>query len=149
MPRFFFNLSSQGNFSPDDTGTEFSSLEAAYLDTCEAILDIAVEKLRAGQNPAKDAFEIADEQGNVLMEVPFSEVFWPAAATNRPTSLETVRTFDSCRQHAARSVALQADIRAQFEQVKNTFCDIRANLAALSLADSDSSKQPAKSWPIH
>src|SRR5215475_13846133 len=102
MPRFFFNLSSQGNFSPDETGTEFSSLEAAYFDTCDAILDMAIEKLRARQNPAEDVFEIGDEQGNVLMEVPFSEVLSPGAATNRSRSLESVRIFESCRHHAAR-----------------------------------------------
>jgi uncharacterized protein DUF6894 len=136
MPRFFFNLSSQGNVSIDETGTEFPSLEAAYLDTCDAILDMAIEKLCARQNPAKDAFEIADEQGNVLMQVPFSEVLWPVAATNRPMRSETIRIFDSCRHHAARSLALQADIRAEFEQVKNTCCDIRANLARITARSS-------------
>lgn len=132
MPRFFFNLSSQGNVSMDETGTEFPSLEAAYLDTCDAILDIAVEKLRAHQNPAKDAFEIADEQGNVLMQVPFSEILSPAAATNRPMKWETIRIFHSCRHYAARSQALQADIRAEFEQVKNVCGDIRENLVRIA-----------------
>jgi hypothetical protein len=133
MPRFFFNLSSQGKVSMDETGTEFSSLEAAYLDTCDAILEIAVEKLRARENPATDAFEIADEQGNVLMQVPFSEVLWPAAATDRPASSETVRIFDSSGHHAARS---KADIRAKFEQVKNICCEIREYLVRIAARSS-------------
>jgi hypothetical protein len=137
MPRFFFNLSSQSKVSIDETGTEFSSLEAAYLDTCDAILDMAVEKLRARQDPARDMFEIIDEQRNVLMQVPFSEVLRPAAPTNiAPMRLETIRIFDSYRQQVARNEALQADIRAQFEQVKNTCCDIRANLALITPSSS-------------
>ncbi|WP_024519373.1 hypothetical protein [Bradyrhizobium sp. Tv2a-2] len=136
MPRFFFNLHSHGGFSADETGTEFSSLDAAYLDTCDAILDMAIEKLRAHRNPANDMFEIADERGNVLMEVTFSEILSPAAATKRPMNLETVRIFDSCRRHAARSLGLTAEIRAEFEQVRNTFCDIRANLARITARSS-------------
>jgi hypothetical protein len=75
MPRFFFNLRSSG---VDEIGTEFSSLEAAYLDVCDAILQIAFEKLRSRQDPSKDMFEIADGQREVLMQVPFLE---PKAAT--------------------------------------------------------------------
>lgn len=59
-------------------------------DTCDAILDIAVEHC-ARQDPAKDGFEIIDEQRNILMQVPFSEVLRPAAATNMPRKLETIR----------------------------------------------------------
>ena len=36
MPKFFFNYTARQDVSVDDTGTEFPSLEAAYLDTCTA-----------------------------------------------------------------------------------------------------------------
>jgi hypothetical protein len=130
MPRFFFNLSSQDHVSKDEIGTEFSSLEAAYLNTCDAILDIAFEKLRARQDPAKDKFEITDEQEHVLMEVPFSEVLGPKALAE-PVRWEMSLTFNNCQLRAARCAALQADIRAEFEQAKNTFSDIRTTLARI------------------
>ncbi|MGA2999481.1 hypothetical protein, partial [Bradyrhizobium sp.] len=38
---------------------------------------------------------------------------------------------------AARSPALQAEICAESEQAKNTFFDIRANLARIALVDPD------------
>lgn len=135
MPRFFFHLRSPDSFSTDETGTEFSCLEDAYLETCDAILEMAMERLRARQNPTKDAFEIADEQGNVLMEVPFSEVLWPGAVTNKPVRSETIRIFESCRRRAERSHVLQAEIRAEFQQARNTFSDIHANLARLAAAN--------------
>src|SRR5262249_32175790 len=120
MPRFFFNLNSQGNVSVDEVGTEFSSLESAYLDACQAILDISLEKLRSRQDPAKDSFEIIDENRNVLMQVPFSEVLWPAATNVAPRSLDTIEILDMCRNQAARCERLQVEIRAEFEQAKNT-----------------------------
>jgi hypothetical protein len=134
MPRFFFHLRSQDGLSADETGTDFPCLEEAYLGTCDAILEMAVEMLRARQNPTKDAFEIADDRGNVLMEVPFSEVLWPGAVTNKPVRSETIRVFESCRRRAERSHVLQAEIRAEFQQARNTFSDIHANLARLAAA---------------
>ena len=133
MPLFFFHLSSQGNISLDETGTEFPSLEAAYLETCDAILEIATERLRERQDPANDTFEIADEQRNVLMEVPFSEVLRPAAATNiASVRLHTIRILDSYREQVARSERLESDIREEFRRAKATFHEIRASLAQIA-----------------
>lgn len=131
MPHFFFNYVSKGATCVDDTGTEFPSLEAAYLDTCDAILGIAFEKLQARQDPATDAFEIVDDRQNVLMKVPFSEVLRPAGAT----SISTVREQNSlawknCCYQAARSERLNGEIRAEFARARKMFDAIRANLSA-------------------
>ena len=132
MPRFFFNLRSQGDVSIDEIGTEFSSLEAAYLDACDAIMQIAFEKLRSRQDPSRDTFEIADGQRKVLMQVPFLEVLQPKAAANiARTRLETFRLLDNCLYQVARSEALQGAISAELEQAKKTCCGIRANLALI------------------
>jgi hypothetical protein len=131
MPLFFFNHTSQGSTFVDDIGTEYSSLEAAYLDTCDAALAIAFEKLRARQDPTADAFEIADDKHNVLMQVPFSEVLRPAAAGN----ISTVRqqhtlVVKNCRRQAERSERLHGEIRAEFARARRMFDAIRANLSA-------------------
>jgi hypothetical protein len=132
MPRFFFNLRSQGDVSVDAIGTEFSSLEAAYLDACNAILQIAFEKLQARQDPSEDVFEIADGQRTVLMQVPFLEVLQPKAATSiARTRLDTRRILDNCRHQVARSEALQVVIDAELEQATKTCSDICANLARI------------------
>ena len=132
MPRFFFNLRSQGDVSIDEIGTEFSCLEAAYLDACDAIMQIAFDKLRSRQDPSKDTFEIADGQRTVLMHVPFLEVLQPQAATKiSRTRLDSLRTLDNCLHQVARSEALQVAIGAELEQAKKTCAGIRANLARM------------------
>ena len=132
MPRFFFNLRSQGDVSVDAIGTEFSSLEAAYLDACNAILQIAFEKLQARQDPSEDVFEIADGQRTVLMQVPFLEVLQPRAVTSiARTRQDTRRILDNCLHQVARSEALQVVIDAELEQATKTCSDIWANLARI------------------
>ena len=130
MPYFFFNHTSKGATCVDDIGTEFPSLEAAYLDTCEAILAIAFEKLRARQDPATDAFEIIDDKQNVLMKVPFSEVLRPSAATHILTVQEqAILALENCRYQAARSERLNDEIRTEFARTREIFAAIHANLS--------------------
>jgi hypothetical protein len=130
MPHFFFNYISRGATCVDDVGTEFSSLEAAYLDTCESALAIAFEKLRARQDPTNDAFEIFDDKRNLLMQVPFSEVLRPAAATNISTiGQQTTLALEKCRRQAARCERLKGEIRAEFKRTRGMFDTIHANLS--------------------
>jgi hypothetical protein len=130
MPHFFFNYTSHGATCVDDTGTEFSSLEAAYLDTCETALAIAFEKLRVREDPATDSFEIIDDNQNMLMQVPFSEVLRPAAATNISTVRQkTIVALENCRRQVVRNERLKDELRAEFARTRGLFAAIRANLS--------------------
>ena len=131
MPHFFFNYTSGGATSVDDVGAEFSSLEAAYLDTCKTALVIAFEKLGARQDPTTDSFEITDDAQNLLMQVPFSEVLRPAAATNISTvRLQTALALENCRRQATRNETLKGELRAELARTKEMFAAIRTNLSA-------------------
>src|SRR5690242_7150032 len=133
MPLFFFNFTSRGEVSTDLTGTEFPSLEAAYLSTCEAILDIAHEKLRARQDPDQDAFEIADAQRTVLMQVPFLEVLRPRLADNGSALRQQARQLThTSRALRARSKALEADLRAEVERTRCASEALGKNLSRLA-----------------
>ncbi|MDI3561970.1 DUF6894 family protein [Bradyrhizobium sp. Arg816] len=135
MPRFFINHTSLGEICVDDIGVEFSSLEAAYLDTCEAALTIAFEKLRERQDPTSDAFEIIDDKKNVLMQVPFSEVLRPSAVRHISSiKRENALALENCRRQAARSERLKDEIRAEFTRTRRIFDAIRANLSAFHAA---------------
>jgi hypothetical protein len=131
MPHFFFNYTSQGATCVDLVGAEFFSLEAAYLDTCKAALAIAFEKLGARQDPTNDMFEIMDDQQNVLMEVPFSEVLRPAAATTNiaTNGQQIILALQNCRCQVERSKRLKDEIRAEFARARGMFHAIRANLS--------------------
>ena len=133
MPLFFFNFTSPGEVSIDDIGTEFPSLESAYLSTCQAILDIASDKLRARQDPDHDAFEIADAQRTVLMQVPFLEVLHPRQPDNASVLCEEAhRLANTSRLLVARSKVLEADLRAEVDRTKRLSGTISANLARVA-----------------
>jgi hypothetical protein len=92
------------------------------LDACQAALAIAFEKLQTRQDPLNDAFEIIDDQQNVLMEVPFSEVLWPKTYTNVATNgHEIFLALQKCQLQIERSVKLKTEICAEFAQAKATF----------------------------
>jgi hypothetical protein len=133
MPLFFFNFTSQGEVSIDDTGTEFPSLESAYLSTCQAILEIAFEKLRARQDPEKDVFEIVDAQRTVLMMVPFLEVLRPRRPSNASVLREETRRLTRTSQLLlARSKALKAELLSEMERTKRLSDTINENLARVA-----------------
>ena len=132
MPHFFFNYTSEGATYVDDIGAEFSSLEAAYLDTCKSALAIAFEKLRTRQDPTADSFEIIDDKQNLLMQVPFSEVLRPAAATNISTMRQkAILALENCGRQVARSKKLKGELRAEFARTRGLFAAIRTNLPAV------------------
>lgn len=78
MARFFFHLVLPGDYQVDDVGSEFPDIEAAWLGGWEAAIEIIADMLRGRRDPNGLQFEIADEQGHFLMELPFSEVLRPA-----------------------------------------------------------------------
>ena len=133
MPLFFFNFTSPGEVSIDHIGIEFPSLESAYLSTCQAILDIAYDKLRARQDPDHDAFEIVDAQRTVLMQVPFLEVLHPRQPDNASVLCEEAhRLARTSRLLVARSKALEADLRAEVERARQLSGTINDNLARVA-----------------
>lgn len=131
MPHFYFNYSSGGKMVTDHLGTDFPSLEAAYLDACETALAIAFEKLRARQDPATDAFDIVDVDQNVLMQLPFSEVLRPGTATIMPRSmLRPASALENCSRERARGERLKSELCAELARTREIFAAIRANLPA-------------------
>jgi hypothetical protein len=132
MPRFFFHFISHDQVSRDEVGAVFSSLEAAYLDTCDAALEMSVESLRAHDDPTNDGFDIADEDGRLLMHIPFSEVLRPRQKVEiRANRHTTGRAIDACRRQMLRSRTLQSELRTEFEKTVSTFQSIQAKLANL------------------
>jgi hypothetical protein len=90
MPLFFFDFTSHGAIEKDDLGTEFPSLEEAYLDACRSVLEISFEGLRNRRDPHLDSVEILDAGRRSLMEVPFSDVLLPKPSQpNGATSMQS------------------------------------------------------------
>jgi hypothetical protein len=130
MPRFFFHFTSQGDVSRDEVGTEFPSLEAAYLDSCQSALEMSIDKLRVRDDPTNDSVEIADESGRLLMTIPFSEVLRPQqkpGVNHRATGA----IIQACERQLLRSNMLRSELQAEFEKAQSAFHSIHAKLASL------------------
>ena len=84
MPHFYFHLRTPAGWERDDTGLDFVGLEAAYLEACLTIPDMGADLVKRRRNPLPYTFEIADEAGQLLMEVPFSEMLDNGHKPRRP-----------------------------------------------------------------
>ncbi|MCK1383763.1 hypothetical protein [Bradyrhizobium sp. 21] len=131
MPRFFFNFSIDGCLEFDELGTEFNSIEEAYLEACRTALDMSFEKLRERADPTGDSVEIFDAQRRTLMHLPFSDMLSPKPL-RRPPTLESNRIADRCHRELVRGQRLKAEIREELEKVQSISRTIRANLRRFS-----------------
>jgi hypothetical protein len=123
MPRFFFNFASPGNYELDDIGGDFEDVESAYLDAHQAALEIAFEMLREHCDPTPYKFDIVDNLGRFLLDIPFSEVMRPGS---RPVHHSAILT--KVRESLHRNKELQYEIRNQFAQTRVVLESARATM---------------------
>jgi hypothetical protein len=114
MARYFFHLTSPDGSSKDDIGTELASAEAAYLAACDAALDMSYEMLRERRDPARHTFEVADEQGQVVFEIPFAEVTRPAE--RRPPYAGVHASIQRHQDRASRSLS---ELKTNFRRAQS------------------------------
>jgi Domain of unknown function (DUF6894) len=126
MPRYFFHLSEPGAYSPDDLGVEFSGIEDAYLGAYQAALDMSIEMLRDRIDPARHSFEIADQAGEVLLELPFSEVMRPTGKLPRPGSIQA-----SIQRQHERTLHAASDLKAALTRSRGLLQNTKSLLARL------------------
>ncbi|QRM33911.1 hypothetical protein [Microvirga sp. VF16] len=116
MPRFLFHLRGGPNsFSPDDSGLELPDTEAAYLEAFKAAKDMAQEWLRSGHNPRSYAFEVMNAAGELVLELPFSEVL-DHQAGHRPVKLS--RSVRTAKKRGKRMLRLTAEVARQVEMAQ-------------------------------
>lgn len=68
MPRYFFDLSSNGETFPDPEGSELPNLESAEDEAAKTLLEIAREKLPDGTYH-EASIQVRDEAGNQLVQI--------------------------------------------------------------------------------
>jgi hypothetical protein len=124
MPRYFFHLISPDERSPDESGCELPNVERAYLDVYQAALEISFEMLRCRRDPSALRFEVTNESGELLFDLPFTEALRPARRAGAPTDLHArlQRGFD-------RQRALTSELRDQFVLARSRISATRELLA--------------------
>jgi hypothetical protein len=74
MPRYFFNLVMGKVVHYDRKGSDLEGAEAARQFALQSARDLTMRRLTHKALPSECSIEVADESGNVLLTVPFSEV---------------------------------------------------------------------------
>jgi hypothetical protein len=137
MPQYFFHLRSTAATQRDELGSEFSDLDAAYLDTCQAITDMAADFSTACCNPEPYVFDIADGTGRVLMQVPFGEMLNRGQKPHKPVppspKWKALPEVERCQR-------LAGDLAEQVAALRSTIQQSRALVAQ---------SRSAKRWRLH
>jgi hypothetical protein len=74
MPRYFFHLRCHGQDVHDDSGADFRDPDDAWEAAQAAASDLMLAEPAAEVNWLTCLFEVTDEAGEVVFEMPFSEV---------------------------------------------------------------------------
>ncbi|MGU3537648.1 DUF6894 family protein [Methylobacterium sp. A54F] len=148
MPLFYFHLRSGRSLNLDEFGLELDGLEAAYLEACRAIPDMARECVQANAR-RPSAFEITDAGGRLLMEVPFSEILDRHPARPGPPALQRRAQAEVARSRRLRA-ALDLQLAALQETLHTTKALVaRAQAACLPAAAPAVVPPPGPApWPI-
>ncbi|MET7242294.1 hypothetical protein ABZT49_02900 [Methylobacterium sp. EM32] len=133
MPHFYFHLRTPNGLNEDEVGSEFDSLEAAYLDVLDTIGAMTVDLPRQKANPWQYGFKIANAAGKTLLDLPFAEYLGRGrTSTLPPTSVDTQRIADELRgrrdaaaQALLRSHALQMALQEQGAALQDTLAETR------------------------
>jgi Tfp pilus assembly ATPase PilU len=76
MPRFFIHIRSNGHCrSYDEDGLDFPNVETARKEVLRAAQDLISVFAARDQDPRDHAVEIENEAGEVVLRLPFSEIF--------------------------------------------------------------------------
>ncbi len=73
MPRFHLHICNGDGFTEDEEGTELEDLNAARSAAVEGLRGIMADELKSGHLNMASFIEIEDENGRLLMTVPFAD----------------------------------------------------------------------------
>ncbi|HUD95326.1 DUF6894 family protein [Sphingobium sp.] len=73
MTRFYLHLHNQTGTAPDEQGQDLGSLDEARQLALDSIRDVLSEEVRQGRIDFRGHIEIADETGEALAILRFSE----------------------------------------------------------------------------
>jgi len=125
MPHFFFDFCQGPDHCIDAQGTEFGSVEDAYLGAFQAAQDMWSELLRKRQDPRRCFFEVRNAEREVLFALPFQEVMDSCRDRATP-AIQSITETVYASAHRTRRAA--QEFRETLQAVRNTLADSRAIL---------------------
>jgi len=73
MPRFYLHIRNGSGYAEDPEGQDLSDLSAARSAAIDGVRSLLSEEARHGELDLGGSIEIANEDGNILLIVPFSD----------------------------------------------------------------------------
>jgi hypothetical protein len=128
MPRFYFNFRDESGLMPDFNGIEFDNIEEAYLEAFAGAQEIWLEMFKNRKDPRICSFEIMDEGGALLMELPFLEILNDLIKVRPPKVADEV-LIAKMRVNVERSRRLRSDLSAQVNLLEDSLSTTRMLLA--------------------
>lgn len=74
MSRYYFHLWLGDSCERDEVGLECKSVEDAYLQAFHGAQDAWVDEIRQRTDPRRHRYEVTDDAGRIVFELPFVEV---------------------------------------------------------------------------
>ncbi len=125
MPRFFFNYRERNEFAVDDSGIEFESFEAAWLDAFNTAREMWPEIMARRVDPRTCAFEIMDSNGNLLAIVNFKELLENCSQYPQVASGGIDGTFATMLDTAYRTRRGLAEFREELHKTRGRLSAVR------------------------
>lgn len=121
MAQYFFHLWTGEQYELDTIGLELPDIESACVEAYRAARDLCSEAILIERNPAKYRFEIADEAGRKLLDLPFSEIL--GSPQRRSVGEEVLAA------NIARVQSLANALKTEVEAARRTMAESRQVLA--------------------
>lgn len=127
MSKFYFHFRQGSALQLDEDGTEFETVEEAYLSAFRAAQDMWHELLVSRQDPRRCSFEVCDGDGRCLFPLPFMEVLEVCfdSKRNQPLDPVLVRTAFENQRRAWR---LRHEVTDQLRAARSSLEQSRALL---------------------
>lgn len=74
MGLYFFNMHIGDEYLSDEDGIDLPDLESVRREAVAAAREMVAAAVLVGRLPLHECFEITDEQGNLVLSMPFSSV---------------------------------------------------------------------------
>jgi hypothetical protein len=75
MPTFYFNIITTDEVIEDREGTDLPDIQAARIEAIEDARLLMSQAISLGHDVSPRSIQIIDEQGDVVLLVPFTEAF--------------------------------------------------------------------------
>jgi hypothetical protein len=129
MSTFYFHFRQGPDLTKDQQGSEFDTVENAYLSAFRAAQDMWRDLLVERQDPRRCSFEVNDTDEQLLFVLPFSEVLdvcTDTGAPKRPTSMQ--ESLRNALAHQRRAQKVGDEMSDQLDTFRRSVAESMALL---------------------